>query len=406
MKKIFIGLMMLMTANGFALDVAEELNSGVRSLKECSPDVQLLDSVINYSYIKTTGVYSPNYVLKYLRDRDSRLIEVVKLNLPARDTVSRQLYAYNSQDLKEWYVFQTWEDGWRDFQATNYIYNDSGFLSEEIFFQFSTSNEKIPYQHHFYYYSDPKLPGKVDYYLRRMKDSNGNWYDFSRKIYVYNEENKNIERYEQRFSDNVIFWRESLIYDENDKITERFREKLKYDTSLRRWVLKSDTHQTYNFDIFGDLSEMHQDNYYDDAWVYVGKNVYYRSLQKGKKVCICHNGHTIQVSVNALEAHLRHGDTLGECQSDNSLADTLSENISISVYPNPTSGRLTVDFKDPDHPFTDMTIYSNSGRPLMSRSLRNSTTLTVRMDDFPDGYYHVRLTGNGSEKIVTVIKNR
>jgi hypothetical protein len=35
-----------------------------------------------------------------------------------------------------------------------------------------------------------------------------------------------------------------------------------------------------------------------------------------KKVNICHNGHTICVSVNAIKAHLDHGDELGKCDDD------------------------------------------------------------------------------------------
>lgn len=41
---------------------------------------------------------------------------------------------------------------------------------------------------------------------------------------------------------------------------------------------------------------------------------------KGEKITICHippgnpeNAHTIRVSINALEAHLNHGDTIGSC---------------------------------------------------------------------------------------------
>lgn len=32
-----------------------------------------------------------------------------------------------------------------------------------------------------------------------------------------------------------------------------------------------------------------------------------------KKVSVCHNGHTICISVSALQTHLDHGDTEGEC---------------------------------------------------------------------------------------------
>ena len=44
--------------------------------------------------------------------------------------------------------------------------------------------------------------------------------------------------------------------------------------------------------------------------------------EKGKKVVICHippgnpaNAHAIEISVNALPAHLAHGDNLGACES-------------------------------------------------------------------------------------------
>ena len=35
------------------------------------------------------------------------------------------------------------------------------------------------------------------------------------------------------------------------------------------------------------------------------------------KVKICHNGNTISVDYNALDAHLRHGDYLGQCKPTN-----------------------------------------------------------------------------------------
>jgi hypothetical protein len=33
----------------------------------------------------------------------------------------------------------------------------------------------------------------------------------------------------------------------------------------------------------------------------------------GEKVVICHNGHSIEASINALPAHLAHGDQVGDC---------------------------------------------------------------------------------------------
>ena len=36
----------------------------------------------------------------------------------------------------------------------------------------------------------------------------------------------------------------------------------------------------------------------------------------GNKVTICHNGNTIQVDDNAVQAHLNHGDTEGACEGE------------------------------------------------------------------------------------------
>lgn len=37
------------------------------------------------------------------------------------------------------------------------------------------------------------------------------------------------------------------------------------------------------------------------------------TFQKNEKVTVCHNGHAITISVNALPAHLAHGDVIGDC---------------------------------------------------------------------------------------------
>lgn len=38
-----------------------------------------------------------------------------------------------------------------------------------------------------------------------------------------------------------------------------------------------------------------------------------KATSSNEKVLICHNGHAINVSINASQAHLAHGDQLGSC---------------------------------------------------------------------------------------------
>ncbi len=47
-----------------------------------------------------------------------------------------------------------------------------------------------------------------------------------------------------------------------------------------------------------------------------GDNQYEYCDDNNKKVYICHNGNTLCVSVNAINAHLEHGDELGQCDDD------------------------------------------------------------------------------------------
>ena len=37
------------------------------------------------------------------------------------------------------------------------------------------------------------------------------------------------------------------------------------------------------------------------------------AFQKNEKVTVCHNGHAITISINALAAHQAHGDVIGDC---------------------------------------------------------------------------------------------
>ena len=63
---------------------------------------------------------------------------------------------------------------------------------------------------------------------------------------------------------------------------------------------------------------------------------------KEKKAYICHNGMTLCVSINAIDAHLAHGDSLGQCDDDNdeNEAEVSEDEKNIQLLPI-TSEKLT-----------------------------------------------------------------
>ena len=64
-----------------------------------------------------------------------------------------------------------------------------------------------------------------------------------------------------------------------------------------------------------------------------------------KKIFICHNGNTLSVSVNAVPAHLAHGDMLGNCPDNARMANygNSTTEMPVNLHPNPTNGLFTID---------------------------------------------------------------
>jgi hypothetical protein len=81
------------------------------------------------------------------------------------------------------------------------------------------------------------------------------------------------------------------------------------------------------------------------------------------KVKICHNGHTICVSLNAVQAHLDHGDNLGDCISAKSPSEGLPHEYSLRQnYPNPFNPTTMISYDLPSSGQTKLVIYDMFGR--------------------------------------------
>ncbi len=83
-----------------------------------------------------------------------------------------------------------------------------------------------------------------------------------------------------------------------------------------------------------------------------------------KKVNVCHNGHTICVSVNALPAHLAHGDLLGPCdlgKAGEPIAEIPDGFILQDNYPNPFNPSTTIRFGIPTDANVHLAVYNTLG---------------------------------------------
>lgn len=143
-----------------------------------------------------------------------------------------------------------------------------------------------------------------------------------------------------------------------------------------------------------------------------------------RKVLVCHRTHgsnesvNIEVSENAVAAHLAHGDCLGSCNTScGSDKMFISELISgdaheaheeLSVYPNPTSGSFTIELNHADLnsklsikviDLSGKEIYSHQG-DASAESIQHTVDLNAVSGDLQSGLYLVQVM-NGNQIYVS-----
>jgi len=125
-----------------------------------------------------------------------------------------------------------------------------------------------------------------------------------------------------------------------------------------------------------------------------------------RKVYICHKGKTICVSVNALQAHLGHGDQLGECGTNYTKPAAQPVAPAISVFPNPTKGKFTVQLNKMPVADGSLLILDAKGAVIESKSIKKAafpTTIAVNLDNRARGLYLVRFIQNAETYTTKII---
>ena len=103
-----------------------------------------------------------------------------------------------------------------------------------------------------------------------------------------------------------------------------------------------------------------------------------------KKVYVCHNGHTICVSVNALPAHLGHGDNLGPCPTGRQVfvveEEPLKEELNVIVN---TNSKVTANTPEPATEEFRVIAYPNPSNSDFSLQVISGSTenISIRVTD-------------------------
>jgi hypothetical protein len=123
-------------------------------------------------------------------------------------------------------------------------------------------------------------------------------------------------------------------------------------------------------------------------------------------------GNPIVVSPMATTVYTLQGN-IGSCLSSKTIALTVSpctgintivQNNSIVVYPNPTSGSITVDFGT--HYSGKISVFNALGQELLNKNVRETESLTFDLGSYAKGIYLVKLRAeSGQEKVIKILRD-
>ncbi len=143
----------------------------------------------------------------------------------------------------------------------------------------------------------------------------------------------------------------------------------------------------------------------------VGKN----GKKDDKKVYICHippgnpaNAHTLEVSINAVAAHLQHGDVLGSC---NQLCGTaakapiaIEENFDVKVSPNPTSNYFVIQVQSSDRSNNiSLRMMDAYGRTIQKETIGVGSIFKFG-ENFANGTYYLEAIQGKEKKVIKLLK--
>ena len=131
---------------------------------------------------------------------------------------------------------------------------------------------------------------------------------------------------------------------------------------------------------------------------------------KENKVIICHNGKDKCVNINALDAHLAHGDILGSCstaRSTNNVDEIIEESpttFDVAYWPNPSRNNFNIKMITPNSiDKVSIEAFDIKGRLVHSKLINGNTDYQFG-NNLSAGIYIVKLTQESTTKMIKLVK--
>lgn len=299
-------------------------------------------------------------------------------------------------------------NGNRNLEMSSFYRNSVWYTNFKKESEFDSENNKLnelrqtyknnAYIFHSYYYYE-YLNNKIDKVHTQLKDSNGNLYDQSWTEYTYNNDKvTKVIGYDGITG--VATGSDQYFY---DAITGKVKEVVTSGiiNESNSGTLVPVKKRLYKYDPYSLLREELFQEMRNEQWTTYHKYIFYYKLDNASKVTVCHNNHSLCISVNALKAHLAHGDKLGYCSSDpfcdhegNRNNNRENRGNPFTLYPVPSIDRVNLKIdRSIDSEISGVSLIDQSGKVHRTYKVDDIENLEILRGNLKKGQYFLIITG-------------
>jgi len=352
----------------------------------------LTDHVIEYTWDITKSEWILNNIIKYNYSyEDGEVQKITTLNYHTGMPSVQYINIYTSEKTLKESVIQNWVNGmWINSRKNLWFYNDEGLTNEAIIQLAEDDVWKNNVR-----YTDYKYENYILQQYTYQKWNNGQWVDSFYDIQYYDENGNRVLRLQIRINNTPIN-KFIYVYDENNHMQSY---------TVLSWVENTyvnNFRRLYEYNPCGRKSTEIYQLFKNGIWINSARQEYFYSLKTenkfpGQRIPVCHNGRTIYVSINAVDAHLAHGDCIGEClieKGDQYISNTIDK-PPFTIYPNPANEKITIKFDQEALIETKrIELTDFYGKLIKIYNIKDNADFTINRDNLLAGQYYIRLIGS------------
>lgn len=391
-------LLFLFLATGFYLSASEDWNYK-NYFRSDSAQIFSWDAILKDWVLSSTQIFYYN--------SEGKVISLVERSRLTGLLMSKIDYSYNENGFASAQNYYSWNISWIPTSRYSITYDEFDRTSEILVQVFKADvwvNNRLSKN---YEYDEEGRLHQAQGFAWNIKQNE--WFQPRTEYSTYDEEGRLIKRVSYYFNGTPEY-QVLYGYDIHGLRSESHAQYPSGSGWFNWWMIN----YTYN-NCGGQILQIRYQGVITD-WIPQTKTVSYTSFNAeafpGKKIPVCHNGHTIYISKNALKAHLAHGDCIGEC----TVEDTTSgknewdekealKKPPFTVYPNPANEKITIKFdKDECDGSKRVELTDFYGKPVKSFNIKDNSDITIYKQNLPSGKYYLRLVGKEVYSAVVIFE--